>query len=184
MATQNPIRTLHLGDRCPTFNLATPAGQRYSLPAFKEKDYLVVIFAANHCPYVGAWEDRMVAIGNEFSSRGVAFVAISPTDVTKFPQDAPEEMAKRAEAAGYPFPYLYDEDQSVARSFGASRTPEVFVFDQERILRYHGAIDSDWEESSGMENYLRDALDRLISGASVYLPETPPVGCVIKYRNA
>lgn len=183
MATQNPIRTLHLGDKCPTFDLATPDGQRYSLASFKDKDVLVVIFAANHCPYVGAWEDRMVAIGNEYPSRDVAFVAISPTDVTKFPQDTPEEMAKRAETSGYPFPYLYDEDQSVARSFGASRTPEVFVFDQEHILRYHGAIDSDWEESSGMQNYLREALDRLTTGGSVYLPETPPVGCVIKYRD-
>ncbi len=183
MATQNPIRTLHLGDKCPVFDLPTPSGQRYSLASFKDAGFLVVIFLANHCPYVGSWEDRIVAIASEYPSRGVAFVAISSSDASKFPQDTPEEMAKRAEASGYPFPYLYDEDQSVARSFGASRTPEVFVFDAEHILRYHGAIDSDWEESSGMQNYLREALDRLTSGGSVYLPETPPVGCVLKYRS-
>lgn len=183
MATQNPIRTLRLGDKCPAFDLPTPSGQRYSLASFKDANFLAVLFLANHCPYVGSWEDRIVAIGKEYPSRGVAFVAISSNDASKFPQDTPEEMVKRAEEREYPFPYLYDEDQSVARSFGASRTPEVFVFDEERILRYHGAIDSDWEESSGMENYLRDALDRLTTGGSVYLPETPPVGCVLKYRS-
>jgi peroxiredoxin len=113
----------------------------------------------------------------------VAFVAISSNDVSKFPLDGPEKMRERAQERGYPFPYLYDEEQSVARAYGATRTPEVFVFDQERLLVYHGAIDSDWEESSGMQHYLREALNRLLSGQQIYLPETPPVGCTIKWKS-
>lgn len=182
MATGTSIRTLHLGARAPSFSLPATDGNTYSLQSFADDQHLVVIFSANHCPYVAAWEDRMVAIGHEFESRGVGFAVISSNDVEKFPQDTPEEMRKRAEEKRYPFPYLYDEDQSTARAYGATRTPEVFVFDKERALRYHGAIDSDWEESAGMQNYLRDALFRLLSGQQVTLTETPPVGCSIKWK--
>jgi peroxiredoxin len=182
MTTQSTIQPLALGEKAPTFELPATDGRTYSLASFRDKPFLAVVFLANHCPYVAAWEDRIIAIGNEYAHRGVAFAAISSNDASKIPQDGPDEMRKRAQEKGYPFPYLYDEDQTVARSFGATRTPEVFVFDQERLLRYHGAIDSDFEESAGMENYLREALNRLLTGQSVFLPETPPVGCTIKYR--
>jgi peroxiredoxin len=92
-------------------------------------------------------------------------------------------MKKRAKEKDYPFPYLYDEDQSAARSYGATRTPEVFLFDEDRTLRYHGAIDSDFEEGAGMENYLRDALHLLLIGRNPTVDETPPLGCVIKLRE-
>ncbi len=183
MATQNPAHALRLGQHVPPFSLPATDGQTYSLDSFRDDRFLVVFFLANHCPYVSSWEDRIVAIGKEFASRGVGFVGISPNDAAKYPQDAPEEMRKRAEEKGYPFPYLHDETQAVGRAFGATRTPEVFVFDEERHLVYHGAVDSDWEESSGMENYLRLALDRLLTGQSVFLPETPPVGCKIQYTG-
>jgi peroxiredoxin len=176
------VQALTIGAKAPAFDLRATDGQRYSLGSFAGKKLLVIIFSANHCPYVAAWEDRMIAIGREYADRGVAFAAISSSDAEQFPQDSFEEMRKRAEEKGYPFPFLYDEDQSAARSYGATRTPEVFLFDEDRTLRYHGAIDSDFEEGAGMENYLRDALHLLLIGREPMVDETPPLGCVIKLR--
>jgi peroxiredoxin len=181
MTTRDILPPLLLGDRAPAFDLAATDGQRYSLHSFIETPFLVVIFLANHCPYVSAWEDRIIRVAHEFAPRGFAFVAISSSDASKIPADSFEAMGRRVQERSYPFPYLYDQDQSVGRSFGATRTPEVFVFDGDRTLVYHGAVDSDFEEGADMENYLRDALHRLHTGQSVFLPETPILGCVIKY---
>lgn len=177
------VQALTIGSKAPTFDLRATDEQTYSLGSFADKKLLVIIFSANHCPYVAAWEDRMIAIGCEYSDRGVGFAAISSMDAQQYPQDSFEEMKKRADEKQYPFPYLYDEDQSTARRFGATRTPEVFLFDEDRTLRYHGAIDSDFEESAGMENYLRDALNLLLIGHEPTVDETPPLGCVIKLRE-
>ena len=182
MTTQSTTAALALGERAPDFTLPATDGQTYSLSSFAQHPILVVIFSANHCPYVGSWEDRMIALGKEFGAREVAFALISSNDAEKFPQDSFEEMRKRAEERGYPFPYLYDEDQSVARAYGPTRTPEVFVFDRDRTLRYHGAIDSDWEEGPDLQPYLRDALEQILAGQEVTLPETKPVGCSLKLR--
>lgn len=176
---QPTLTALTLGDPAPTFSLPSADGRTYTLDDFVGKPALVVIFLANHCPYVGAWEDRVVAAARQYAERDVAFVGVSSNDVAKFPQDGPAEMAKR----GYPFPYLHDETQSVAQEFGATRTPEVFVFDAERRLRYHGAVDSDWEEAEAVEPYLRNALDALLNGEPIALPETKPVGCSLKLRE-
>jgi peroxiredoxin len=181
--TTETVRPLALGQRAPSISFPATDGTTYSLDSFADKKLLVVYFLANHCPYVSAWEDRIIAIAHEYDSRGVGFVAIASNDVAAHPQDGLEENRKRAEEKGYPFPYLFDERQEAARSFGATRTPEVFLFDQERHLRYHGAVDSDFEESAGMENYLREALLRLLSGQEVFQPETPPVGCRLTLKS-
>ncbi|GAC1444258.1 MAG: thioredoxin family protein [Chloroflexota bacterium] len=171
-----------IGDGAPGFSLRSATDQKmYSLDSFKNCDLLVVIFLANHCPYVGSWEDRMIALAKEFAKQGVAFVAISSSDVRNFPQDGPEAMQSRAEEFGYPFPYLHDAEQLAAKSFGAKRTPEVFVFDRERCLQYHGAIDSDYEESPENVPYLRDAITGLLAGQGVTLASTSPIGCTIKF---
>jgi peroxiredoxin len=183
MTARPTTHALLLGDKAPAFDLPATDGQRYSRNSFRDAPYLVVIFLANHCPYVSSWEDRIITIGKEYGHRHVAFVAISSNDAGKIPQDGFEEMRRRAEEKGYPFPYLYDEDQSVARAYGATRTPEIFVFDQERLLVYHGAVDSDFEEGSGTEHYLREALNSLLSGQRILLPETPPLGCTIKFKT-
>lgn len=183
MTTQHVPNVLTIGAHAPEFDLPGTDGNSYSLESFAGSRALAVIFLANHCPYVSAWEDRILAIARDFADRGAAFVGISANDVDKFPQDAPDEMRKRVEEKQYPFPYLYDEDQSVARAFGAVRTPEVFLFDGERHLRYHGAVDSDWEESATMQNYLRDALNALLFTSQEPLQdETPVVGCTIKWK--
>lgn len=180
MTTAETVRPLALGEEIPGFSLPATDETTYTLESFAASPYLTIIFLANHCPYVGAWEDRIIALAQEYADRDVAFAAISSSDVRKFPADSPEKMRQRAEDRGYPFPYLYDADQSAARAFGATRTPEVFLFDHDRRLRYHGAVDSDWEEGADIEQYLREALDALLAGKSPALPETPPVGCSLK----
>src|SRR5579864_6864682 len=131
---QSTTSALALGERAPDFTLNTPDGQSYSIASFEDSHALCLIFLANHCPYVAAWEDRIAALAGEYGARGVSFAGISSSDVEKFPKDGPEQMA----AKGYPFPYLHDADQSAAGAYGATRTPEVFLFDQDRRLRYHG----------------------------------------------
>lgn len=183
MTTRETLSSLAIGDQAPDFSLPSAIdGNTYILASFSDSPVLAVLFLANHCPYVGAWEDRFVAIPRDYAGRGVAFAGICSNDVTKFPQDGPDEMRTRAEEKGYPFPYLFDKDGTVARAFGATRTPEVFVFDRERVLQYHGAIDSDYEESDDMTHYLRDALDALLAGDHVPTPETAPLGCTIKLK--
>lgn len=177
------VQTLEIDASAPHFSLPGTDGHSYSLSSFGETKYLGVVFLANHCPYVAAWEDRLMHIARHYAQWGVQWVAISSNDVEKFPADSLDKMRERVEEKEYPFPYLYDEDQSVARDYGATRTPEVFLFDDERHLVYHGAIDSDWEESAEMQNYLRDALTLLHSGQGVSLAETPPVGCTIKWKS-
>ena len=183
MPTQTGLAPLALGQEAPDFDLPAIDGQRYSLASFEQKPVLVIIFSANHCPYVGSWEDRMIALGKEFGERGVAFALISSNDAEKFPQDSFEEMRKRAEERSYPFPYLYDETQAAAREYGATRTPEVFLFDEKRVLRYHGAIDSDYEEGPDLQPYLRNALEQVLGGQEVTTAETPAVGCSLKLRQ-
>lgn len=184
MTTQRTDTALTLGAKAPDFDLPATDGTTYTLDSFRDSRLLVVVFLANHCPYVSAWEDRIIDIARHFAQQGVAFVGISSNDVSKFPQDSPEEMRKRAQEKDYPFPYLYDEDQTATRAYGAVRTPEVFLFDGERRLQYHGAVDSDYEESATMQNYLRDALNTLLhSGQALLTAETPVVGCTIKWKE-
>src|SRR5947209_16996654 len=116
---QTSTSGLALAERAPDFDLPATDGKRYSLSSFPEGSPLCIVFLANHCPYVASWDDRLVSIAQDYSARGVAIAGTSASDVSKFPQDSPEEMAKR----GYPFPYLYDETQATARAYGATRTP-------------------------------------------------------------
>jgi peroxiredoxin len=176
---QNTVSALALGEHAPDFELKAPDGRTYALASFEDSRALCLIFLANHCPYVASWEDRIVAIAGEYAGRGVAFAGISSNDVARFPQDGPDAMA----AKDYPFPYLHDADQSAARAYGATRTPEVFLFDNDRLLRYHGAVDSDWEDGADAEPYLRQALDEILTGRDVSVPETRPLGCTIKLRD-
>ncbi len=183
MTTQSVNLALSLGDPAPDVSLPATDGQRYSLASFRDWHCVVVVFLANHCPYVGSWEDRLIALAREYDERDVAFVAISSSDAATFPADSFDRMRERAEAKDYPFPYLYDEVQLAARIFGATRTPEVFVFDQDGTLQYHGAIDSDFDEGPDTEPYLRNALEEILAGATISLANTPPVGCSLTLRE-
>lgn len=142
-----------------------------------------VIFHCNHCPYAQAWESRLIQVQRDYAGRGVQLVLINANDPVKYPADSFEQMQRRAQDKQYPFPYLVDETQEVAKQYGATRTPEIFLFDEKRILRYHGAPDDNYEDVNAVRQpYLRDALDALLAGTAPRIRETKPVGCTIKWR--
>ena len=175
--------TLALGSEAPPFELPGVDGERHALDDYAEAPALVVIWSCNHCPYVQAWEGRMIEIQRDYEDRGVRLVAINSNDTDAYPEDSFDEMRRRAERRRFNFDYLYDEDQSVARAYGPSRTPEVFLFDDNRRLVYHGAIDDSRDEGSVSQHHLRDALDAVLSDSEPRVATTPPVGCSVKWRR-
>ncbi len=178
------MANLKTGDAILPFRLPGVDGREHAVEDYADRAALVVIFSCNHCPYVRAWEDRMVAIQRDYAPRGVQFLVISSNDPEQYPEDSFDRMKERAREKGYNFPYLYDETQEVARAYGAERTPEVFVFDRDRRLRYHGAIDDHYEDPRKVRrHYLREALDAVLAGRPPEITETPPVGCTIKWKK-
>ncbi len=142
-----------------------------------------VIFHCNHCPYAQAWESRLIQVQRDYAGRGVQLVLINANDPVEYPGDSFEQMQRRAQDKQYPFPYLVDETQDIAKQYGATRTPEVFLFDEKRILRYHGAPDDNYEDVNAVRHpYLRDALDAVLAGTPPKVRETKPVGCTIKWK--
>lgn len=179
MATE----TLKIGSKAPDFNLPAVDGKTYSLASFNDKEALIVIFSCNHCPYVRAYEDRIIQIQNDFNNK-LQIVAINSNDTTDYPEDSFEEMIKRANEKKFPFPYLRDETQEVAKAYGATHTPEIFLFDKERKLVFHGKIDDNWQEPSKVKTpYLRNAIEELLSGKNISVPETFTIGCTIKWKK-
>jgi peroxiredoxin len=177
------MNRLKIGDVAPDFNLPGVDGKNYSLSSFADKKAVVVIFSCNHCPYVIAYEDRMIAIQRDYADKGVALVAINPNDDVKYPADSFDKMAIRAKEKGFNFPYLRDETQEIARAYGATRTPEIFLLDESRRLVYHGRIDDNAMDPNGVKRHdLREALDELLEGKEISVTETTPVGCTIKWK--
>jgi peroxiredoxin len=178
--------TLKIGGSAPHFNLPSVDGKNHSLDEFKGSvKGLVVIFSCNHCPYVIASEERMIALGREYKGKGVEFVLISANDVINYPQDSFENMKRRARDKEYPFPYLYNEAQDVARAYGAQVTPHVFLFDRDLKLRYRGAIDDNVNDPAAVKRqYLRDAIEAILSDTpdKVNPVDTKPVGCSVKWK--
>jgi len=171
-----------LGAEAPQFDLPGVDGQSHSLDSYADANVLVLVQSCNHCPYVQAWEGRLSAIASDYADRGVRVVAVNSNDAVSHPEDSFEEMQKRSREQGFTFEYLYDEPQAVAQALGAERTPEVFVYDRDRQLRYHGAIDDNRDETGVAQQYLRDALDALLAGSDPAVAETPAVGCTVKWR--
>lgn len=175
---------MKIGDAAPSFKLLGTDDENHKLSEFVDSKALVVVFSCNHCPYVQAYEDRMVAIQKEFGPKGVQLVAINSNDAQKYPEDSFEAMKKRAKAKGFNFPYLRDETQQVARAYGATHTPHLFVFGPDRTLTYTGKIDDNWEEPSKVQRrYLAEALRAILSDLPVGEPETHAIGCTIKWRE-
>jgi peroxiredoxin len=173
---------LELGKTAPDFkSLKAADGRSYSLESFASKPVLVVIFSCNHCPYVQAYEDRMVKIQSEYAGKGVQIVAINSNDDKEYPEDSYDNMVKRAKDKHFNFVYLRDEDQKAVDAYGAVCTPHVFVFDKDRKLRYRGRIDDSKEASKVTSHDLRNALDDLLAGRNVRTADTRPFGCSIKW---
>ena len=171
-----------LGTEAPQFDLPGVDGRNHSLDSYSGAEALMLVQSCNHCPYVQAWENRLNAIARDYAERGVSVVAVNSNDAEHYPEDSFDEMKARASALGFVFDYLYDEPQGVARELGAERTPEVFLYDRDRRLVYHGAIDDSRDETAVSQHYLRDALDAVLGGEEPAVSETPPVGCTVKWK--
>lgn len=175
---------MNLGEKAPDFMLRGTDGMPHTLDEFKGTKALVVVFSCNHCPYVKAYEDRMVAVQADYAAKGARLVAINSNDATDYPEDDLAHMVKRAKEKGFNFPYLRDDTQEAAKAYGATHTPHIFVFDAEQKLAYTGKIDDNWEHPEQVAaQYLRDALDDLVAGKPPRVPETHAIGCTIKWKK-
>ena len=185
MAT--PSSMLPLGTRAPDFTLTdTISGRSLGLSQLKSVRATVVMFICNHCPYVKHLQRALVQLARDYQPRGVAFVAISSNDVTRYPEDGPAQMKKAAAEFGYPFPYLYDETQVVATAFSAACTPDFYVFDGSLSLVYRGQFDDSrpGNRKPVTGDDIRAALDAVLSNRAVNPEQKPSIGCSIKWREA
>ena len=178
-------RDLSLGTACPDFRLRSVDGKSLARDDFKAKPVLVVMFICNHCPYVQAVEDRIVQLRRDYEPRGVQLVGICSNDPTDYPDDRPERLLQRWREKAYGFPYLLDETQDVARAFNAVCTPDIYVFDADRRLAYHGRIDDNWQQPAKVKRReLAAAVDALLAGRAPEREQHPAIGCSIKWRKA
>ncbi len=182
---------LQPGQKAPPFDLPGIDGQRLCLAdQVGRVSATVVLFLCNHCPYVHAYLPRLVALQDEFApggsgGNGVRLIGICSNDAETYPQDSFENMKPFADEWGLNFPYLRDEDQSVAKAYGAERTPEVFVLDSKGVCRYEGGIDDNHKEPSKVKiQPLRDALVDLTAGRDVRTATTHAIGCTIKWKQS
>ena len=177
---------LLLGAQAPDFRLPDTEGQTVALSDFADSRGLLVAFMCNHCPFVRHIAPSLAELGREYMALGIAVVGINANDAQRFPADSPEAMVREKARQGYPFPYLYDAEQTVARAYGAVCTPEFFLFDDERLLAYHGRFDGTTPGSGGRASgdELREALDALLTGRPMPERQVPAMGCGIKWRAA
>jgi peroxiredoxin len=176
---------LPLGTKAPEFNLPDTAGNTVSLSGFKDAPAMLVVFMCNHCPYVKHIREAFVALVKEYQAKGAAIVGINSNDVETYPDDSPELMAAEVKKFGYPFPYLYDETQEIAKAYRAACTPDFFLFNAQRLLVYRGQMDSSRPGNdkplTGQD--LRHALDAVLSGSAVAAEQKPSMGCNIKWKQ-
>lgn len=174
---------LKIGDKAPDFNLPDVDGKVLSLKDFRSKKILVVVFMCNHCPYVQGSLERIKAIESDYGIKGVGVAGINSNDEINYPDDSFEKMIELSKQRDINFPYLRDEDQKAANAYGAQCTPECFVFDGHRALRYHGRIDNSPKDANAVQTTdLRNAIEALIHDRKVMIELTPAIGCSIKWR--
>jgi peroxiredoxin len=175
---------LPLGTLAPSFRLHDPNGKPVSSDDFKGAPALLVAFICNHCPYVKHVRSAFADLASEYQARGVAVVAINSNDAEAYPDDSPEKMAEEIQLAGYTFPYLYDETQSVATAYHAACTPDFFLFDKDHRLVYRGQFDDsrpkNGKTATGAD--MRAALNAVLAGRPVDPDQKPSVGCNIKWK--
>jgi len=176
-------KRLDLGHTAPDFSLIGIDGKNYTLSGFAANSLLLIIFSCNHCPYVQAYEERILKLQNDFFEKGLQVVAINANDADLYEEDSFDEMKKRAEEKQFNFLYLRDESQETAKAFGAAFTPELFLFNAERKLIYTGKIDDNWREPEKVQTkYLQNAIEEYLRGEEISVPETYAIGCTIKWK--
>ncbi len=183
--SRTPSNMLPLGTSAADFRLLDTVTQKMrSLDELKGARGTVIFFICNHCPFVMHVNKELVRVANEYASKGISFIAISSNDVAHYPQDGPELMKKTALDLGYPFPYLYDETQEVAKAYDAACTPDTYLFDQNLDLVYRGQLD-DSRPGNGLPvtgSDLRNALNHLINKKGILDHQKPSIGCNIKWK--
>lgn len=183
---RTPSNMLALGTKAPDFKLLdTVTGTALSLQALRGLKGTVIYFICNHCPFVKHVNEELVKIAHDYVEKGISFIAISSNDVENYPQDGPDEMKKTAKELGYPFPYLYDETQEVAKAYDAACTPDIYLFDRNLELVYRGQLDDSrpGNDIPVTGNDLRHAMDCLLAGKENTKEQKPSIGCNIKWKE-
>lgn len=176
--------TANLGIKAEDFDLPATDGKNYSLDSFKDSKGLVIAFTCNHCPYAQAAWPLLIKLVDEFRDKGVSFVGINPNDETHYPEDSFAVMKEKTKEWKINFPYLRDESQEVAKKYGAVCTPDIFVFDKDRKLYYHGRINDNWKEPEKViREDLKDALNSLTVEKPAPTNQKPSIGCSIKWKD-
>lgn len=175
---------LGIGEKAPYFSLRATDGKIYSLSDFAGAAALVVIFTCNHCPYSRSYEQRLCELAKLYQPKGVKLIGICANDAEDFPEDDFERMVEKSKALGFPYPYLHDEKQIVARAYDAVCTPEAYVFDRQKALVYHGMIDDNADQPDQVKSrYLIDAIDAVLAGEAPSVQQTAVIGCSIKWKS-
>ncbi|MCC6187061.1 MAG: thioredoxin family protein [Chitinophagaceae bacterium] len=176
-----------VGDLVQDFQLKNIDGKITSLHSIPDAKGYVVIFTCNHCPYAKAYEDRIIELHNRFAPQGYPVVAINPNDPNVAPDDSYEKMKERAQEKGFPFLYVYDETQNVAKQYGALKTPHVFLVQNvagKKVVQYIGAIDNNWEDAAAADkHFVADAINSLKEGNKIAVTETKAIGCGVKWKK-
>lgn len=172
-----------MGSDIIDFSLPATDGKTYSPSDFADAKAMVIIFMCNHCPYVKAIINRLIALQSDYAEKGVQIIGINANDAEGYPEDDFDHMKQWAQEAGINFTYLRNETQEVARAYQAQCTPDIYVFNQERKLAYHGRLDDNWQDESAVEKHdLRGALDALLAEKPIAEPQHPSMGCSIKWK--
>ncbi|MDP5274160.1 thioredoxin family protein [Chengkuizengella axinellae] len=182
---RTPSNMIPLHSKAPDFSLLEPVtGNERTLKELKSDTATVLMFICNHCPFVKHVQEQLVKLANDYIPKGISFIAISSNNVENYPDDSPEKMKEDAERFGYPFPYLYDETQEVAKAYEAACTPDFYIYDGELKCVYRGQLDDSRPENgkpvTGED--IRRALDQILNGESVDEKQKPSIGCNIKWK--
>lgn len=178
---------LKIGEKAPDFRLKNVDGKMISLADFPDAKGFIVIFSCNHCPFVKAYEDRIIELHKKYAPKGFPVVAINSNDPEVVPEDSYDKMVERAQQKKFPFVYLFDEGQKVYPLYGAARTPHVFILSKKAndlVVEYIGAIDDNYKDASAVkEKYVENAVDAILTGKKPPVTETKAVGCSIKAKK-
>ena len=176
-----------IGDEVKDFSLKNVDGKMVSLKDYKDAKGFIVVFTCNHCPFAQAYEQRIMDLDKKFREKGYPVIAINPNDPGIVPDDSFDNMVRVAKEKGYTFPYLIDETQDIAKAFGATKTPHVFLLQKNKsklVLEYTGAIDNNTDDASKADKkYVEDAVNALLSGKSPEVKETKAIGCGVKWKK-
>ena len=183
-ATAQDHSALEIGAALPTADRTMPnvTGSPTSFGQAMGDRGLAVIFWSNTCPWVAKYEDRVLALAEEYQAAGIGFVIVNANDPEAYPEEGAAAIQQHASMKSYPFPYVVDEGSTAAEAFGASRTPQVFLFNTSRTLVYEGTVDDSPSDAGQVEEeYFRDAMNQLIAGTAITVQKTKAFGCTIKF---